>query len=120
VSELRQQIKPKTLLTSAWSYVDSEAQEGWLELWTGLGREATAVHGQNLGELQFHFCLSDVAAWLETRILIVEVCGSIGRSFENNLDSSPLEGVFDATLDGFKGGTSSGRVVSPTANVIYM
>lgn len=120
VSELRQQIKPKTLLTSAWSYVDSETNEGWVELWTGTGRDASTSHGNKLGDLKFQFCLSDVSAWLETRTLIVEICGSIGKSFENNLDSSPLEGVFVATLDGFKGGTSSGRVVSPTANVIYM
>jgi hypothetical protein len=120
VSELRQLIKPKTLLTSAWSYVDSETNHGWVELWTGNAGDASAVDGQNLGELKIHFCLSDVTAWFETRTLIVEVCGSIGQSFEYNLDSSPLEGVLVATLDGFKGGTSSGRVVSPTANVIYM
>jgi hypothetical protein len=120
VSELRQQIKPKTLLTSAWSYIDSETNEGWVELWTGTGRDALTSHGNKLGDLNFQFCLSDVSAWLETRTLIVEICGSIGKSFEYNLDSSPLEGVFVATLNGFKGGTSSGRVVSPTANVIYM
>lgn len=120
VSELHQQIRPKTMLTSPWSYVDSEISEGWVELWTGNGKEASTVQGQNIGELKFQFCLTGLSAWLESRILIVEVCGSIGKSFENNLDASPLEGVFVATLDGFKGGSASGRVVSPTANIIYM
>ena len=120
VSELRQQIRPKTLLTSGWAHVDSESSEGWVELWSGTGRDATTVPGQNLGELKFQFCLSDVTAWLETSILLIEICGSIGKSFGKNLDSSPLEGAFVAILDGTKGGTSSGRVVSPTANIIYM
>ncbi len=120
VSELSQQIRPKTLKASAWSYVNSETNEGWVELWSGTAREATAFSGQMLGELKFVFCLSGLAHWLETRTLIVEVCGSIGRAFGNNLDSSPLEGVFVATLHGTKGGTSSGRVVSSSASIVYM
>jgi hypothetical protein len=120
VSELRQQIRPRTLLTSAWSYVDSETREGWVELWAGTGAAASTVHGQSLGQLKFEFCLPNIAAWFETRTLIVEVCGSIGQAFGQNLDASPLEGVFAATLEGTKGGTSSGRVVSPSGNIIYM
>ena len=120
VSELRQQIRPKTLLTSGWSYVDAETSEGWVELWSGTGRDAAAVPAQNLGELKFLFCLTNVSAWLETSTLLIEICGSIGKAFGKNLDSSPLEGAFAATLDGTKGGTSLGRVVSPTANVVYM
>ncbi len=120
VSELSQQIRPKTLLASAWSYVDSETNDGWVELWSGTARQATAVPGHTLGELKFAFCLPDVAAWLETRTLIVEACGSIGQAFGNNLDSSPLEGGLVAILNGTKGGPSSGRVVSSSANVVYM
>lgn len=120
VSELSQQVRPKTLLASAWSHVDSETNEGWVELWSGTARKAAAIPGQSLGELKFVFCLPGVAAWLETRTLIVESCGSIGRAFGNNLDSSPLEGGFVATLYGTKGGTSSGRVVSSSAKIVYM